>query len=312
MGCGQNKAQNVGKRRLKADKMFLRERGRHMGWVEGIGEAVRCIEENISGELTIGGIAKRALMSPYYFQKGFAMLCGMTVGEYIRQRRLTLAGSQLVSGGEKVIDIALQYGYDSPDSFTKAFTRFHGATPTAVRKEGAMVRSLAPLTIKLSLEGGYLMDYRITQKEAFTLRGVSKVFRYDTAFDEIPGFWAEHVGSGEGRAVCGMYGVCLEGDKDAFEYLIADDCDSRTDTPEGLVTKTIPGHTWAVFACRGALPNSLQEVNRRIFSQWLPGCKEYEIASGINIEMYSDPSGFPRGNQDENYYSEIWIPVRKK
>ena len=82
------------------------------------------------------------------------MLCGFTVGEYIRQRRLTLAGSELVATDEKIIDIAMKYGYDSPDSFTKAFIRFHGVTPTAVRREGAMIKSFAPLKINVSLKGG--------------------------------------------------------------------------------------------------------------------------------------------------------------
>ena len=128
-----------------------------MGWVECIGEAVGYIDNHITEELSIEEIAKQALVSPFYFQKGFAMLCGFTVGEYIRQRRLTLAGSELVSTDEKIIDIALKYGYDSPDSFTKAFTRFHGVTPTAVRKDGAMIKSFAPLKIKFTLEGGYVM-----------------------------------------------------------------------------------------------------------------------------------------------------------
>lgn len=105
-----------------------------MEWIEGISEATNYIEDNIAEELTIVNIAKRAFVSPFYFQKGFAMLCGFTVGDYIRRRRLTLAGSELVSTDEKIIDIALKYGYDSPDSFTKAFTRFHGVTPTAFGK----------------------------------------------------------------------------------------------------------------------------------------------------------------------------------
>lgn len=141
--------------------MYVQTGGMIMGWIEGIGEAISYIEENITEEIVIEDIAKKAFMSPFYFQKGFAMLCGFTVGEYIRQRRLTLAVSELVSTDEKIIDIALKYVYTSPDSFTKAFTRFHGITPTAVRKDGAMVKSFAPLKIKFSLEGGYIMDYKI-------------------------------------------------------------------------------------------------------------------------------------------------------
>ncbi len=285
-----------------------------MGWIEGIGEAISYIEENITAELTIEAIAKQAFVSPFYFQKGFAMLCGFTVGEYIRQRRLTLAGSELVSTDEKIIDIALKYGYDSPDSFTKAFTRFHNVTPTAVRKDGAMIKSFAPLKIEFTLEGGYLMDYKIVEKDSFTVIGASRMFKYETAKSEIPQFWTEHYQAGKGRIVCGMYGVCLDENtgSDEFEYLIADNYDPSAEVPDGFVTKTIPKHTWAVFACKGAMPTALQDVNHKIFSEWLPNCRDYEIAAGYNIEMYTSIADYPQGNQDENYYSEIWIPVKKK
>ncbi len=285
-----------------------------MGWIEGIGEAIRCIEENITEELRIEDISGKAFLSPFYFQKGFAMLCGHTVGEYIRLRRLSLAGSELVATDAKVVDIAAKYGYDSPDSFTKAFTRFHGATPTQVRKEGAMARSFSSLRIKLILEGGTMLDYRITEKEAFTVTGAVKVFRYETAMEEIPKFWDEFMKTAKNSPICGLYGVCIEGTtaKGTFEYLIADNYKPWMETPDGFVTRTIPKHTWAVFACRGPLPGSLQDVNRKIFSEWLPGCKEYEIAAGYNIEMYSDPANCPRGTEDENYLSEIWIPVKNK
>ena len=97
-----------------------------------------------------------------------------------------------------------------------------------------------------------------------------------------------------------------------FEYLIADDYNPSMELPDGFVTRIIPKHTWAVFPCKGAMPNAIQEVSQRIFSEWLPNCKDYEIAAGYNVEMYTDPADCPKGVQDGNYYSEIWIPVRKK
>ncbi len=134
-----------------------------MEWMRIIGDAVQYIEAHITEELTTDDIANAVCISPFYFQRGFAMLCGTTVGEYIRCRRLALAGNALATTNARVIDIALRYGYDSPDSFTKAFTRFHGVTPTAVR-QGALLKSFAPLKIKFSLEGGYLMDYKIKKR----------------------------------------------------------------------------------------------------------------------------------------------------
>ncbi|WP_409069448.1 effector binding domain-containing protein [Clostridium sp. FAM 1755] len=285
-----------------------------MKWIEGIGEAINYIEENITEEIPIENIAKKAFVSPFYFQKGFTMLCGFTVGEYIRQRRLTLAGRELVSTDEKIIDIALKYGYNSPDSFTKAFTLFHGVTPTAVRKDGAMIKSFAPLKIKFSLECGYIMDYKIVEKDSFTVMGVSKVFKYDNATTEVPQFWTDHYQTGNGKFVCGMYGINIDESmgSDKFQYLIADNYNPSIEIPNGFVTKVIPKYTWAVFACKGQMPKSMIDVSKKIFSEWLPNCKDYEIAAGYNIEMYTNLDDYPKGIQDENYYSELWIPVKKK
>lgn len=285
-----------------------------MEWTECISKAISFIEDNINDELTIESIARQALVSPFYFQKGFAMLCGFTVGEYIRCRRLALAGSELVSTNTKIIDIALKYGYDSPDSFTKAFSRFHGVTPTAVRKGEAMIKSFAPLKIKLTLEGGYTMDYKVVKKDQFTIIGLSKVFAYEEAVIEIPKLWAEYFQTGKSDAVCGMYGVNIDESMSGneFEYLIADNYDPIREIPEGFVTRIIPAYTWAVFACKGPMPQTIQDVNRKIFSEWLPSCKDYEIAAGYNIEMYSDPAEYEKGVQDEKYYCEIWIPVKQK
>lgn len=286
-----------------------------MEWIESISKAIEYIETHITEDLTTSDIAKEVCISSFYFQKGFSMLCGFTVAEYIRQRRLTLAGSELVSTDNKIIDIAMKYGYDSPDSFTKAFTRFHGSTPTAVRRDGAMMKSFASLKINISLKGGYTMDYKIIEKEAFTVLASGSRFKYDSCKEEIPKFWQEHYESGKGNVVCGMYGVNIDksmGNSDEFEYLIADDYKTGNDIPEGFVTRVIPKHTWAVFSCKGAMPKAMIDVNHKIFSEWLPNCKDYEIAEGYNIETYTDINDYPKGNQDENYYSELWIPVKKK
>jgi len=311
----QNITQKVGNNPLIRDKIYLQIGVINMGWVEGIGRAINYIEDNITEEISIEDIAEKIFISPFYFQKGFAMLCGFTVGEYIRQRRLALAGSELISTDKKIIDIAVKYGYTSADSFTKAFTRFHGVTPTAVRKDGAMIKSFAPLKIKFSLEGGYIMDYKIVEKDSFTIIGVSRMFKHDNATMKIPQFWTEHYQTGKGKFVCGMYGICIDEsmmDSDEFEYLIADNYNPSLEIPDGFVTKVIPKHTWAIFACKGPMPKSLQDVNKKIFSEWLPNCKDYEIAAGYNVEMYTNIADYPQGNQDENYYSEIWIPVKEK
>jgi len=285
-----------------------------MGWMELIGNAIQYIEENITGDLTIESVARQANVSPFYFQKGFAMLCGFTMGEYIRSRRLALAGNDLATGDEKVIDIALKYGYDTPESFARAFTRFHGVTPTQARRDGVLLKSFAPLKIRFSLEGGYLMDYKIEKKEAFTVLGRAKTFPYEGAKESIPNFWREHHASGLAGKVMGVYGINIDEKMamDNFEYLIADPCDADAPVPEGLVKKTIPAFTWAIFPCRGPMPHALQDVNTKIYTEWLPALKEYEFAAGYCMEYYDNPMNYPQGTGDENYYCEIWIPIRQK
>lgn len=157
-----------------------------MEWMKAIGDAVDYIETHITEDIDTEAVARHICISPFYFQKGFSMLCGYTVAEYIRNRKLALAGGELIAGSAKIIDLALKYGYDSPDSFTKAFTRFHGITPSMARKESVMLKSFAPLKLTISLKGGYLMDYRITKKESFTVLGASRTFGYKNAKQDIP------------------------------------------------------------------------------------------------------------------------------
>jgi AraC family transcriptional regulator len=276
------------------------------GWNEGITDAVSYMENHLTQELQIEEIAARACVSSFYFQKIFSVLCGFTVSEYIRNRRLTLAGQELAASDVRVIDLALKYGYDSPDSFTRAFVRFHGITPSAVRAGGVRLNSVAPLKIRLTLEGGTMMEYRIENKAQFTVMGRVRSFNTDTSYEEIPKFWQEHMQSGQGKIVCGMYGICMDSDGKNFDYFIADNYLPWKEVPEGYVTKVIPEGTWAVFPCRGALPKALQDVNTKIWSEWLPSCKAYKLAGNYNIEMYAPPT-----ERSEDTYSEIWIPVEK-
>lgn len=284
-----------------------------MEWVKAISTAIEYIENNLTENISAEDIAKQVNISSFYFQKGFSLLCGYTVTEYIRNRRLALAAGELASGA-KVIDTSIKYCYDSPDSFTKAFYRFHGVTPSVVQKNSTMIKAFAPLKISLSLKGGYIMDYRIVKKESFIVMGVLKKFTYEDAKTDIPKFWQEHYQKGNGKYVCGMFGVNIDVtmNDSEFSYMIADAYNPSVDIPDGFVTKTIPAFTWAVFPIKGAMPDALQDVNTKIFSEWLPALDNYEVAAGYCIEMYDDLQKYPKGTADENYYSEIWIPVKKK
>ena len=274
------------------------------GWIEGFQESIDFIEQNLSETLDIDEIAGKAVLSPFYYQRIFGALCGMTVGEYIRARRMTLAAQELANSENKVIDIAVKYGYDSPDSFAKAFQRFHGITPSQAREPGASLRSFAPMHIKITLEGGSMLDYCIMEKAPFTIVGTKRRFNSETSYQEIPKYWNEWMSDKKGLK--GMFGVCMDMDGKDFDYWIADLYAPWEEIQEGCETHQIPGSYWAQFVCRGPLPDSLQKVNTQIWSEWLPSLSGYELAGNYSIEIYMPPAENPADTV--NY---IWIPLKK-
>ena len=267
----------------------------------GLQNAIDYIEENLCEELEISKIAARAYLSPFYFQRIFNASCGFTVGEYIRNRCLSCAAEELSRSDVKVIDVALKYGYDSPDSFARAFAKFHGISPSTAKEKGAKIKGFAPLVINLTMKGGTFMNYKIVEKSAFTVMGKCRKFNAETSYVEIPKFWKEHYATGGGEVIRGMFGVCIDGDGKEFDYLIADLYFPWNDVADGCITKTIPEGTWAVFHYEGECPEALQTVNTQIWTEWLPNCKEYELAGNYSLEFYiSETEG------------EIWVPVKRK
>ncbi len=273
------------------------------GWIEGFQESIDFIEQNLTEELDIEAIAGKAVLSPFYYQRIFGALCGMTVGEYIRARRMTLAAQELNGKDVKVIDIAVKYGYDSPDSFAKAFQKFHGVTPSQAKEPGAPLRSFAPLHIKITMEGGTMMDYRIVEKAPFTIVGVKRPFNSDTSYQEIPKFWDEWLAQGEKRPIMGTFGVCLDMKGKDFDYWIADLYFPWEDIPEGCETRVIPGSAWAQFPCT---IKTLQDTNTKIWSEWLPALQGYSLAGEYDIEVYLPPE---EGSDEMKVY--IWVPLKK-
>lgn len=284
-----------------------------MEWVGLIEQAIAYVESRITEDLTVGEIAGHVGMSPFYFQKGFTLMCGFTVSEYIRNRRLALAGYEIASTDATILDIALKYGYDTPEGFSKAFTRFHGVSPAAVRRDSAVLKSFAPLRIKLTLNGGSTMDYRMEDKACFTVIANAQTFTYEEAKTAIPQMWNRHFEEGKGEVVSGEFGINIDErmSNDTFEYLIADIYRGQA-VPDGYVTKTVPAFTWAVFTVRGALPDELQKSFETVFTEWIPSMGGFEYAAGYCIEKYDDPRRYAKGTADENYTCEIWIPVKKK
>lgn len=284
-----------------------------MNWCEVISRAIDYIENNLTKDIIIDDIVKDLYVSSFYFQKGFSIVCGYGVGEYIRNRRLTLAAYELLHTDHKIIDIALKYGYDSPDSFTKAFTRFHGSTPSLVRK-GGKIKEFAPLKVNLTLKGGYTMEYRIEEKESFKVVGLRENFKYENEGKEIPKLWKKFFMKNMFSKIEPKYAVNIDSNmgSESFDYVIGDDHDAAKKIPKDFEVVEIPKFTWAVFSCIGPANIKMQETNEKIFKEWLPNSNEYEIAAGYNIEMYSDPDNYKDGVNDEKYYCEILIPVKRK
>jgi len=270
---------------------------------ESIKSALTYVESHLTDELDIRDIAKKAFVSPFYFQRIFAAICGIGIGEYIRNRRLTLAGEELASTDAKVIDIAAKYGYDSPDSFTRAFQRFHGISPSAAKKNGACLRAYAPMRIRLTLEGGNMLEYKIVEKPQFTVIGVSRKFNPETSYQEIPKYWTEMMNKSD-FPLMGMYGICMDLDEvgSEFDYWIADNYIPWQDIPAQCKSIVIPAGTWVVFPCT---MKTLQDTNTRMWQEWLPNCREYKLGGSYNIELY----GLPCEDAPEDSYVELWLPV---
>lgn len=290
-----------------------------MDWITGISKAIDYIEEHITEPTDYARAAKEACSSPFNFQRVFALLCGYTLGDYVRMRRLTLAGEELLSTDAKVIDVALKYGYDSPESFSRAFTRFHGVSPSAVRK-GAAIRSFSRICVKLILTGGSIMEYRIEKKQAANIICRRREFTKpgdDYTNREIPEFWNKCGRDGSIQKLCGyikdsaqfkgLLGVCFstEMTDSGFPYGIGAEYDGESD-PQDFEIVEISAYTYAVFTVRGKMPDAFRETYRKICTEFFPQ-SGYEYGNGVEIEVY--PSA---DVQNPDYTCEIWIAVKPK
>lgn len=278
-------------------------------------DSIDYMERNLDSELSIDNIAEVACMSKFHFQRMFSMLTGFTVSEYIRNRRLTMAAQELVNPKTRVIDVAMKYGYESPESFAKAFRRIHGISPSDARKSSQTLKAYPRLSFQIQLKGDVEMDYRIVEKEAFTI--VGKSIRTSTIGGEnnrnIAEFWVEANQNGFARELAkncgqlGLIGACVEFDKDQenLTYMIGAE-KNISELPQDWEEREIPAATWAVFPVHGAMPAAMPKVWNRIYSEWFPATG-YEHAGGPEMEVYCSPAD----PYSEDYYSEIWIPVKK-
>ena len=299
-----------------------------MDWITGIQNAINYIEDHITEELDYERIAKESFSSAFHFQRVFSILCGYTLGEYIRLRRLTLAGMELAQGQMKVIDAACKYGYDNPESFAKAFQKFHGVTPSQARN-GTTLKSFSRLSIKVSLEGGNVMNYRIEEKPGMKLTGYKRRFTgspndkqeqdhnfaCDTRLEQI-------ILEGISREHETIYQILTNFDADGYDFyfayqfpgwalgdleLLPADLAARfehVDVPAGqyLVCETE----------RCKFPTAkMDELRCKAVSEWLPtsGCTLRDAPEIGVIHWF-----WEEGNDElnNNRFCELWLPIVKK
>ncbi|MFZ5967819.1 MAG: AraC family transcriptional regulator [Bacillota bacterium] len=286
-----------------------------MEWLNRLRDSIDYLEEHMESKIDMDAAAKIALSSKFHFQRMFHMTTGVTVAEYVRKRRLTLAAQELTTSDAKVIDVALKYGYQTPEAFTKAFQKIHGVNPSEARDLGINLKAYPRISFQIQIKGEKAMNYRIVEKDAFKIVGKSK--RVTTVdgknFQIIPEFWEEANNTGLCEQLCkfqgslGLLGVCMDFDheKEALTYVIAVE-KPQIEVPDDLVEKEIPAATWAIFESVGPMPKAIQDVWERIFSEWFPATG-YEHANAPELEVY-----LPGNPNDDDYKCEVWIPIIKK
>ena len=300
-----------------------------MDWSKRMNAAIDYIEENLAGEIDFSEAAKRACCSTFHFQRIFFAVNGLTPAEYARRRRLTLAARELLSSTARVIDIAMKYGYESPNAFTRAFRNLHGITPQAAREPGVTLTAYPRVSFHIALKGGNDMDYRIIEKPAFEVVGKSKrvsaeiVQNFVISPEDWEKFWWNYwdefykdkryesleilTGGKPGRITGASYlaVVTIENGMEGFYYSVGIEKPDIA-VPEGYEVIHIPAATWAVFESTGPLPKAIHDVEDRIFLEWFPSTG-YEHDDKPELEVY-----LPGNRESEDYRCQVWMPVVKK
>lgn len=280
-----------------------------MEWIQRLNCAVEYIENHLAEKIDYEKVAEIANCPVYYFQRMFYYMTNISVSEYVRRRRMSLAAVDLQEKGAKIIDVALKYGYDSPTAFNRAFQSIHGIAPSLAKKESTLLKSYPAIKFSISVQGMKEMNFKIETKKAFQILGksypLSKVLEEN--FASIPHEWDAALEDGilsELYALMnqnpqGLLGVCVHNEKE-WKYFIAV---SSSKTSDCFEKYEIPSATWAIFSGHGT-NISLQDLERQVITEWLP-TSGYEYAALPDIEVYI------KASPDDAIY-EYWLPVIKK
>lgn len=279
-------------------------------------QAMTYIEANLDSDIDFTQVARLAGCSEHHFRRTFSFLSGMSLSEYIRRRRMSQAALELSQSDGKIIDLALKYGYTSPDAFSRAFQEVHDITPTAARSHAAPLKGIVPMTFQLTVRGINEMAYRLVEKGDFYIVGIRRRLPlvHQGVNPEIAAMWAslteadietlDALSDTDPPGLLGAVSEFTEGrDEGAmFDYMVG----AATTQAHSDVWHVLPvlAATWGVFTARGAFPEALQNTWIRIYAEWLP-TSGYEFHEGPQIVWTGDASEV---EQDSHY--EIWIPLR--
>lgn len=283
-----------------------------MEWIEGLNKSINYIEEHLTEDIDYEQLGKIACCSVYHFQRMFAYMANVPLSEYIRRRRMSLAAVDLQNGDNKIIDVALKYGYHSPTAFNRAFQSIHGVAPSRIKESGATVKSYPPISFKIIIKGVDELNYRIEKKDPFRIVGTTQsLYReIEKNFEIVPQMWSKAAMDGTIPKLAsmangcpgGILGVSICNDLEEWRYFIA--AASTKEIDDTLEEYTVPSFTWAIFSGEGQCPQAIQELEKRIVTEWLP-TSGYEYDNGPDIEVYLNPD-------PQNARFEVWIPVIKK
>ncbi|MBC8589930.1 AraC family transcriptional regulator [Wansuia hejianensis] len=290
-----------------------------MDSLSSMNKALLFIEERLTEDIDYGEVSRIACCSEYHFKRMFSFLSGIGLSEYIRRRRLTLAALDLKDKDLRIIDVAVKYGYNSADSFSRAFHSMHGILPSEARSENTQLKAYPRMTFQLSIKGGCEMKYRIVEKEPFRLIGFKK--RVPIIFEGVNPEIAKMtelitpevikqlkaISNVEPIGIISASTNFSEGrmeEKGELDHYIGVATSSAEIADFDVLE--IDASDWAVFESIGPFPETLQNVWGRIYSEWFPS-SGYEAAEGPEILWNEHPD-----TENPKYRSEIWIPVKKK
>jgi AraC family transcriptional regulator len=276
-------------------------------------EAVLHIERNLGGPVDLPGVAARAGYSVFHFGRIFQGVTGETVMDYVRKRRLTEAARALVESDRRILEVALDWQYDSHEAFTRAFKRAYGVTPLAFRRRGIFVPLRAPLSLAdIQPPGvrGVMMETRTVDLPAMRVVGLEYVGKNED--EEIPALWDVFLPRGSElqgpKSDCVCLGVCGDACEDgSFRYVAGCEVEADAPVPQGMVVFEVPAATYVVVTQRGPLfdeASGLRAVNAYIYREWLPK-SGYQRAATPDLERYDER--FAPGQQDSEM--DVYVPI---